>query len=94
MAGGVVCETTARRWNGGRTVCPHCAQADEDPEHRFWECPRWDAVRREAVPDIDLRALRARLSPGQARTGILPMDPVLLAMAQVAQGASPDLPAR
>eukprot|EP00974_Lingulodinium_polyedra_P093355 9041936-Lingulodinium_polyedra.AAC.1 len=36
MAGGVVCETTARRWNGGRAVCPHCAQADEDPEHRFW----------------------------------------------------------
>eukprot|EP00974_Lingulodinium_polyedra_P045658 4378072-Lingulodinium_polyedra.AAC.1 len=30
MAGAVICETTARRWNGGRTTCPHCAQADED----------------------------------------------------------------
>eukprot|EP00974_Lingulodinium_polyedra_P012215 1179176-Lingulodinium_polyedra.AAC.1 len=33
MAGGVVCETTARRWNGGRALCPRCAQGDEDPEH-------------------------------------------------------------
>eukprot|EP00974_Lingulodinium_polyedra_P036336 3484599-Lingulodinium_polyedra.AAC.1 len=39
VAGGVICETTARRWNGGRTLCPYCAQADEDPERRFWQRP-------------------------------------------------------
>eukprot|EP00974_Lingulodinium_polyedra_P098547 9551878-Lingulodinium_polyedra.AAC.1 len=82
MAGGVVCETTARRWNGGRTICPRCAQADEDPEHRFWQCPRWDEVRRAAVPELDARALRARLTAGQARTGLRPADPALLALAQ------------
>eukprot|EP00974_Lingulodinium_polyedra_P066185 6404913-Lingulodinium_polyedra.AAC.1 len=60
MARGVVRETTARRWNGGRAVCPRCAQADEDPEHRFWQCPRWDEVRRAAAPALDLRALKGR----------------------------------
>eukprot|EP00974_Lingulodinium_polyedra_P072324 6999380-Lingulodinium_polyedra.AAC.1 len=70
MAGGVICETTARRWNGGRTTCPHCAQADEDVEHRFWRCPRWDEVRRAAAPDCDAGALRRRISDGQARAGL------------------------
>eukprot|EP00974_Lingulodinium_polyedra_P120463 11175127-Lingulodinium_polyedra.AAC.1 len=40
--GGVVCERTARRWNGGRTTRPHCGLEDENAEHRFWRCPRWD----------------------------------------------------
>eukprot|EP00974_Lingulodinium_polyedra_P007177 681374-Lingulodinium_polyedra.AAC.1 len=38
MAGGVICERTARRWNGGRTLCPHCGLAEEDTEHRMWQC--------------------------------------------------------
>eukprot|EP00974_Lingulodinium_polyedra_P077488 7502384-Lingulodinium_polyedra.AAC.1 len=36
MAGAAVFERTARRWNGGRTQCPHCGLAEEDAEHRFW----------------------------------------------------------
>eukprot|EP00974_Lingulodinium_polyedra_P091096 8833083-Lingulodinium_polyedra.AAC.1 len=92
MAGAVICETTARRWNGGRTARPHCAQADEDAEHRFWRRPRWGEVRRAAAPGCDARALRARLSDGQARAGLRPADPALLAFAQVAVGVDPDLP--
>eukprot|EP00974_Lingulodinium_polyedra_P065329 6316790-Lingulodinium_polyedra.AAC.1 len=53
MAGAAVFERTARRWNGGRTVCPHCGLADEDAEHRFWRCPRWDETRRVAVAGTD-----------------------------------------
>eukprot|EP00974_Lingulodinium_polyedra_P044191 4240422-Lingulodinium_polyedra.AAC.1 len=92
MAGATICECTARRWNGGRTTCPHCGRVDEDVEHRMWQCPRWDAVRREAVPGLDLAALRRRLPDGQARTGLRTMDPLLLALAQVAQGVDPELP--
>eukprot|EP00974_Lingulodinium_polyedra_P028526 2749166-Lingulodinium_polyedra.AAC.1 len=39
MAGATICESTARRWNGGRTLCPHCGLAEEDVERRFWRCP-------------------------------------------------------
>eukprot|EP00974_Lingulodinium_polyedra_P042777 4106422-Lingulodinium_polyedra.AAC.1 len=42
MAGAVVFERAARRWNGGRANCPHCDLADEDAEHRFWQRPCWD----------------------------------------------------
>eukprot|EP00974_Lingulodinium_polyedra_P084314 8163178-Lingulodinium_polyedra.AAC.1 len=67
-------------------MCPHCGLAEEDAEHRLWQCPCWDAVRRAAVPDLNLPALRRRLSDGQARAGLRPADPALMAMAQVAQG--------
>eukprot|EP00974_Lingulodinium_polyedra_P016737 1623946-Lingulodinium_polyedra.AAC.1 len=53
MAGAAVFERAARRWNGGRSSCPHCGLADEDAEHRFWQCPRWGDVRRRAVPELD-----------------------------------------
>eukprot|EP00974_Lingulodinium_polyedra_P043967 4220981-Lingulodinium_polyedra.AAC.1 len=39
MAGGVVCGTAARRWNGGRALCPRCARGDENAEHRFLVLP-------------------------------------------------------
>eukprot|EP00974_Lingulodinium_polyedra_P097531 9454582-Lingulodinium_polyedra.AAC.1 len=86
MAGAAVFERTARRWNGGRTQCPHCGLAEEDAEHRFWQCPRWDETRRTAVIGTDVRALRSRLTDGHARTGLRPTDPALLALNQVAQG--------
>eukprot|EP00974_Lingulodinium_polyedra_P126223 11197489-Lingulodinium_polyedra.AAC.1 len=37
-------------------------------------------------------ALRRLISDGQARTGLRPADPALLALAQVAVGVDPDLP--
>eukprot|EP00974_Lingulodinium_polyedra_P095350 9239925-Lingulodinium_polyedra.AAC.1 len=53
MAGAAAFERTARRWNGGRTLRPHCGLADEDAEHRFWRRPRWDETRRLAVVGTD-----------------------------------------
>eukprot|EP00974_Lingulodinium_polyedra_P114909 11128177-Lingulodinium_polyedra.AAC.1 len=92
MAGAAVFERTARRWNGGRTLCPHCGLADEDAEHRFWRRPQWGETRRLAVIGTDVRVFRGRLTDGHARTGLRPMDPALLAMSQVAQGVDPELP--
>eukprot|EP00974_Lingulodinium_polyedra_P021673 2093314-Lingulodinium_polyedra.AAC.1 len=85
MAGVAVFERTARRWNGGRTACPHCGLGDEDAKHRFWQCPRWGEARKAAVPEVDNGALRRRLPDGQAHIGLRPADPAFLAMSQVAQ---------
>eukprot|EP00974_Lingulodinium_polyedra_P050905 4895819-Lingulodinium_polyedra.AAC.1 len=41
---------------------------------------------------MEAAALRRRLSDGHARTGLRTMDPMLLALAQVAQGVDPELP--
>eukprot|EP00974_Lingulodinium_polyedra_P096388 9343959-Lingulodinium_polyedra.AAC.1 len=34
VAGGTVTERTARKWNGGKVLCPHCRQTEETTEHR------------------------------------------------------------
>lgn len=98
IAGGVVTERVAGKW-GRPTCCPHCGGEDEDAEHRFWRCPRWDGRRREALRHggfaDDPAALRRRLGPGVARTGALPLDARLDALAAAARRAAarPVLPA-
>eukprot|EP00974_Lingulodinium_polyedra_P127916 11204033-Lingulodinium_polyedra.AAC.1 len=53
---------------------------------------RREEARCAAVPELHLPALRRRFADGQARAGLRPADPALLAMAQVAQGVDPELP--
>eukprot|EP00974_Lingulodinium_polyedra_P061414 5925939-Lingulodinium_polyedra.AAC.1 len=73
-------------------MCPHCGQAEETAEHRFWACPRWDRLRTQAIGGAVPRALRRRPPAGAAVTGLLPAGPVLEAMAEVASGRGPAWP--
>lgn len=96
LAGGVVTETVAAKW-GRPARCPHCGAAQEDLEHRLWRCPRWEPQRLAALracdgaaPDVE--ALRRRLPPGVARTGLLPQEARLAALAAAARCAEAPQP--
>ena len=89
LAGGTVTESVAAKW-GRPARCPHCGDADEDLEHRLWQCPRWESHRHAALaamPECPFSpaTLRQRLARGVALTGTLPLDARLGAMAEAAR---------
>ena len=93
MCGNVITEQVAAHWTG-RPLCPHCRSIDvEDREHRFWQCPAWDAARASALGSAEAaRRLRGRLDTNVARTGVLATDPQLEALAIAAAVEDPQLP--
>eukprot|EP00959_Pyramimonas_sp_CCMP1952_P224484 4693944-Pyramimonas_sp.AAC.1 len=93
LSGNVVTESVAAKW-GKPARCPHCGAACEDREHRFWVCPAWGADRAAALATarISQAALRARLPPGVANTGVLATDVRLAALAEEATRALPLAP--
>ena len=96
LAGGVVTETVAAKW-GRPARCPHCGADQEDLEHWMWQCPRWEPQRRAALLAVDgaapdVEALRRRLPTGVARTGTLPQDVHLAALAAAARCAAAPQP--
>lgn len=93
IAGGVITERVAAKW-GRSPLCPHCGEAEEGTEHRFWQCPRWADTRRAALEGGDPAALRRRLPQGLACTGTVALDVRLGALAAEARctTALPPLP--
>ena len=49
MCGAAVPETLARKWNGGKGMCPFCGLEEETLLHRFWRCPKWEVMRQRAL---------------------------------------------
>ena len=100
MCGSIVTEAVAAKWKGDAGMCPHCGLAPEDHEHRLWRCPAWEGVRRAALATaprseplpLDVLALRQMLPEGVALSGILPMPPLLGALAEAAGSEDPLLP--
>ena len=93
LSGNVVTETVAAKW-GKPERCPHCGAAREDRQHRFWDCPCWSPARRAALAagGFSAAALLARLPPGVANSGVLPLDPQLAAEAAMASVPLPAPP--
>ena len=56
IAGDAVPELTAVRWNGGNGCC--ACGAPEDLRHRWWHCPRRQALRARAVQGVKPGAYR------------------------------------
>ncbi len=100
ICGNVVTESLAAKWTGRSACCPHCQLADEDQEHRFWQCPAWDvgrgmalaAMPPEALGSVSPVELRRLLPDGVARTGTLPLPARLAGMADAASCEDPSLP--
>jgi ribonuclease HI len=92
ICGNVVTERVAAHWTS-RSMCPHCRLEEESHEHRFWRCPAWDGARTRALgaPGASM-TLRAALDDGVARTGVLAAQPELIALADAASQADPQLP--
>ena len=92
MAGAAVCEKVAARWSGNGTICPHCRAAQEDLEHRWWECPAWDGERMHSMTDgTTWQQLRNRIPRCVAMTGMLPVNQNL-ANSLLAHEALPEEP--
>ena len=100
LSGADVTATVAAKWRGGPATCPHCGLAPEDPEHRYWQCPAWDARRRTALAaaerrhsaPLDAAALRRQLPAGVAATGVLAAPPHLAALAAAAESEDAAFP--
>eukprot|EP00974_Lingulodinium_polyedra_P091466 8865462-Lingulodinium_polyedra.AAC.1 len=50
-------------------MCPHCGQAEETAEHRFWACPRWGRLRAQAIGGADPRGVAGPASGRHGRLG-------------------------
>ena len=46
LAGGTWTQNRRSRAGQGQALCPHCGQAPETVQHRWWECPKWEQERR------------------------------------------------
>jgi hypothetical protein len=87
MTGGTITQSVASKWVRGGSRCPFCLLANEDPLHRFWQCPAWDAVRGQALQGWTRRGLERILGTFAVLTGIVPSNPALVEAQRTAEAA-------
>ena len=79
LTGSLVTQSVARHWRGGSATCPHCTNAAETFQHRFWGCGRWDGLRRR------LGIFQPPAIPSLRQVGLLALPTDFVAARRAAQ---------
>ena len=73
LCGGGFGNAVATKWSERAPDCPHCAGTPETLLHRFWHCPHWHAVRKDALGATPPMWILARAPSTTLTMGLVPI---------------------